>query len=177
VLEDVGKPPQQHQAQQQSQQLQTYGYGDMGYGDPYALPYDPYMSRPSQSNWNVQMMLAVLDTKITPQTDFDSYREMIAVVLDSLARIPNINSISVRRLNRDFADICDLASCQGTKRMVASRMQKVLFEIRSLMACGENQLPGITAVSAIITSRQQQEQTVRMPPQLPEQRKKIFGVF
>lgn len=170
ALEHIGKnpPPEQGQAVQQY---------DQGYGpDPYALPYDPYMSAPSKSNWNAQTMLVLFKT-LDPETDHDIYAQMYNAIIERLIRLPNISKADVRRLNRDFADIEDLSACKGTKRMVASRNRKLYLELCSLAACGENPLVGMTSVGALVTTRQQQEQTIKMPQQQEVARKKIFGLI
>ena len=176
---DVGKPEvrmsmaEQPQTQQQQQSRQQ-DYDDAD--DQYALQQDNYTQRIGANNWSLQMMKVVLDTKITNQTDFDNYKEMIVVAVDNLRRIPNIPIKEVNMICRDFDDICDLAQCQGTKRMVASRMQKLVFRICALVSCGESELHGLTGISTIITSRQQSDQQIKMPQQ-PEQSKGGFFGF
>ena len=166
-LEDIGKPRsaisrQELQTQQESEQEQSR----------YIVPQDH-----GYSNFNEAMMAAVLESGVTPETNFDNYPVMYAIAVDLLARIPNIDRATHRRLNRDFADIVSLASCQGQRRVVNTRMQKLVFELRSLAACGDVALPGITAVSSIISSRQHVEQTLKATQQPLPERKKIFGVF
>jgi hypothetical protein len=83
----------------------------------------------------------------------------------------------VKSLQRDMADILALGQCQGTKQKVLSRMTQMIFEIRSLVPYGGAPLVGLSGVSAIITTRQQQDQRVTYPQQPAEPRKKVFGIF
>jgi len=171
-VEDIGKAkgPLGEQAVQSQPPQQ-------GYDDGYDYPPDPYIGKLSPNNFNAQMMNAVLDSKLTAETNFDDYQVMLPILIDNLARIPNINQATVRRLTRDFADIVSLSSCQGQRRAVNTRLQRMLFEVRALAACGETQLPGLTAISSIISTRQHVDQTVKMPVQPQQERKKLFGVF
>jgi hypothetical protein len=149
---------------------------DDGGGFYPPIPNDPYARNPV-INMNEKMMLAILDSKIKSKEDFNEYVPMLMVLIDNVARIPNIEMVIVKSLQRDMADIIELAECQGTEQIVLSMMTQMIFEIRSLVAYGGAPLIGLSGVSAIITTRQQQDQKVTYPQQLPEQRKKIFGVF
>jgi len=163
--------------QQEPQSQSVQQYGQPYYDDPYYLPQDPYLNRPSPNNMNAQVMLALLDSKYTKEVDFNDFLSFVPIIIDNLGRIPNIDRTDVNLLRRDFVDIRELSECDGTEEMCGTMMLQLLFDIRTLVAYGGAELKGLTGISSIITTRQQAEQTVKMPTQAPEQRKKIFGVF
>jgi hypothetical protein len=154
--------------------IQPYSSGGGG-EDPYALPQDPYMNQVSRNNMNAQLAMAILETKFDKGTDINDYESIFWIVLDNLGRIPNADLNSIHRFQRDFIDIRELAECQGTEEMTGSLMRQLLFDMRSYVSYGGSELKGLTGISAIITQRQQSEQTVKMPAPEPAQKKKLFG--
>lgn len=154
--------------------LQQYSTGGDS-GDPYALPQDPYMNQVSRNNMNAQLAMAILETKFEKNTNINDYEQVFWIVLDNLGRIPNADLNSIHRFQRDFIDIRELAECQGTEEMTGSLMRQLLFDMRSYVSYGGSELKGLTGISAIITQRQQSEQTVKMPSPEQPTRKKIFG--
>jgi len=44
-------------------------------------------------------------------------------------------------------------------------MQKLVFRLRSYVAMGDSQITGVTGITAMITTNQKQDQTIRMPQQ------------
>lgn len=142
------------------------------------VQFDPY-SRPPVLGMNERVIQVILDSKIKDKNDFEEMKTMLMVLIDNVARIPNIEMQVVRKLQRDMADILALSQCQGTKQKVLSRMTHMIFEIRSLVAYGGAPLVGLSGVSAIITTRQQQQQQAITYPQEPPQpqRKRILGLF
>jgi hypothetical protein len=178
AYDDITNQQVQVRQQQQGQiQQQRGGYPDDGYGyDPYPVPGDPYMYRPPQQNANMITLLALLDSKIKNGEDLGDIKGMMVILIDNVARIPNIEMMVVKGLNRKMADIIALSECQGTKYRVLSKMTSLIFEISSLKAYGGAPLTGITSVSSLITTRQQADQKVTYP-QEPQKRTKLFGVF
>jgi len=178
-FDELGKQVQvqTRQPQQPQPQQGQRGMYDDGYGyDPYPVPGDPYMYRPPQQNTNMITLLALLDSKIKNGEDLGDIKSMLVILIDNVARIPNIEMVVVKGLNRKMADIIALSECQGTKYRVLSKMTSLIFEISSLKAYGGAPLTGITSVSSLVTTRQQQDVTARYPTE-PQQRKKLFGVF
>lgn len=170
MFENMDKPQQAMVPQQQQ------GMQDPYYGDPYALPMDPYIQQRPSTNWNKQMLDKLFDPSISAQEISDGeYAMLYRSALSDLRRIPNIAPTDKRRIIRDFADIEALQQCGGTKSQVRSMLREMLFEIAAHSADGSAPLTGITATSAIITQRSQMEQQVKIPQE--PQRKKIFGLI
>jgi len=82
-----------------------------------------------------------------------------------VARIPGVDHTVINELNRRMEDIVDRSHSQGRRRIVASKMQKLVFRLRSYVAMGDSQITGVTGITAMITTNQKQDQTIRMPQQ------------
>jgi hypothetical protein len=125
-------------------------------------------------NFTAQMMDKLFSCGLpTEHSDFSAYEEMIRCCLNLLPRIPNYNAETYRNLIRDFEDLIDVAHSEGNERVCASDMCKMLINLRALVPRGDFELRGLTGVSAIITTRQDAKQEVRMP----QQSEKSGGIF
>jgi len=164
-------PQQQHQPGRGQ-----YGYDDGGYYDPYPVPGDPYMYRPPQQNANMQMLNALLDTKLKTGEELDNMMQMFVILMDSVRRIPNVEMTVIKSLQRDWFDIVFLSTCQGQKQRTLDKMKDLLFEINSLGAYGGAELRGISTVGAMITQKQIADQTVKYPQDVAK-RQKLFGII
>jgi len=150
---------------------QDPGYPAAGYG------YDAWAGRPT-SNWNAAMMDTLFKCQLPKENDdFENYLELIRCVIDILPRIPNYNAEMYNEINRDFEDIIDRAHSEGRERVTASKMCKMIIKLRSIVPRGDFPLAGITGVSAIISSRIQSEQTVKMPQPERQSSGGVFGVL
>ena len=153
---DIGQPEQSLMTQE------TYHnpdqYGPTGY-------YDAYAGKPP-AGWNAQMMQALFSCKLPDKNDdFENSLELIRTAIEILPKIPNYDAATYHELNRDFEDIIDRAHSEGRRRVVASKMCKMILKLRSLVPRGDYPLVGISGVSALISSRVQSEQVVKMPKQ------------
>jgi hypothetical protein len=107
--------------------------------------------------------------------EYDEYYIMMDAVFQAAPRIPNINHIEYSRLRRDWQDIREMAGSQGMERVVASMMQQHLYDMRLLVSRGDIPLPGLTGVSAIITTKQ--EQMLKMPQPKEPSSGGLFGFW
>ena len=144
------------QSQQQLQQGQQQGY------DPYDGYYDPYAgSKPH--GLNEKMFQMVIKAELP--SDVEDYEGFFQALIDAASANPNVTERVIRRWNRRFKDVDDRAHSQGRSKIAAAKARKLLFEIRSYIARGDNPLQGMSGVSAAITTRQQSESTVKVPQQ------------
>lgn len=165
------RQPQPNQPQQRG------GYPDDGYGyDPYPVPGDPYMYRPPQQSQNMMMLNALLDTGLKDGEEFNEVNQMFVILNHAVKRIPNVEMVVVKSIQRKFKDISFMIDCQGQEQRALTKMKDLLFEINSLGAYGGAPLNGISTIGAMMTTVQKQEQKVSYPSE-PVQRKKMFGVF
>jgi hypothetical protein len=134
-----------------------------GYASGY---YDTQGNVRSPSTFTAQMMEKLFHCRL-PETkeEYDEFYTMVPTVIAALPRIPNISQIDYNRVVRVWHDIREMSASEGAERVVASDIMQLIFELRLLVARGDTALPGITGVSAIITTRQVGEQTVKMPQQ------------
>lgn len=149
---------------------------DMALKEAYKSGYYDAQGNPKQPmNFTAQMMDKLFHCNL-PKTkeEFDEYYNMLNIVMHALPRIPNINQFEYEDLRRDFEDLQDQSASEGLERVVAADSIKLLFRLRAAVSRGDVPLPGITGVSAIISSRQTQEMHVKMPQQ-EKQSKGIFG--
>jgi hypothetical protein len=140
--------------------LQDEAY-QLGYQSGY---YDHQGNVRTPSAFTAQMMEKLFHCRL-PETkeEYDEFFEMLPTIIAALPRITNINAEEFNELIRDWEDIKDLAASEGAERVVQSDIIKMIYKLRLLPARGDFPLPGLTAVSAIITTKQQSEQTVKMP--------------
>ena len=151
---------------------QAYQEGQRsGYYNAQGQPLGP-------TGFTAQMMDKLFHCRL-PDTkeEYDDFYSMISTVLAALPRIPNISEKEYTHQVRVWHDINEMSASEGVARIVASDIRQTLFELRLLVARGDVPLPGITGVSAIITTRQHQEQIVKMPQQSPEAAKGFLGFF
>ena len=145
-----------------------------GYKSGY---YDSQGNVRTPSTFTAQMMEKLFICRL-PETkeEYDDFFKLLPTVIAALPRIVNINAEEFNELVRDWEDIKDMASSEGSERVVQSDMIKMIFKIRLLPARGDFPLPGMTAVSAIITQRQESKQQVTMP-QVQEKPAGWFGLL
>jgi hypothetical protein len=158
-MEDIGVvQPQQQDPTSQALVL------DEAYKSGY---YDASGGRKQASNFDTKMMQMLVDCPLpSDNKDFDNYLEMIRTVINILPRIPNYDMPTYREIVRDFEDIVDQAHSEGMSRVTASDMCKMIIRLRAIVpAGGQFKMEGLTAVSAIITTRHQSESTVKVPQQ------------
>lgn len=142
-----------------TQQQQTSGYDD------YDYPGNTFRNV-SPNDQAAQVRKAIFDVILPDEdADFELWIPMLVTAVDMVARIPGINQAVATDLNRRMEDIVELSHSGGMKRVVASKMQKLIFRLRSYVAVGDTPIPGMTGVSAMISSNVRQEQTIRMPQQ------------
>ena len=165
--EDIGVMPQQSEQN-------TAMYLDEAYKSGYN---DASGGRRQSSNFDQQMMRMLVDCPLPSNNDdFDNYLEMIRTVINILPRIPNYDMATYHELIRDFEDIVDQAHSEGMARVTASDMCKMILKLRAIVpAGGQFEMKGLTAVSAIITTRHQSESTVKVPTQAPQPSGGTFG--
>jgi hypothetical protein len=143
-----------------------------GYKSGY---YDSQGNVRNPSTFTAQMMEKLFHCRLPEKKeDYDEFFSMLPTVIAALPRIPNINAEEFNELIRDWEDIKDMAASEGAERVVQSDIIKMIYKLRLLVARGDFALPGLTGVSAIITTKQQSEQTVKMP-QAKEQGGGWFG--
>ena len=165
----------------------------MGYGQPqpaepapppqgpYEQQYDQYQQYPEQqytypgdmwagqrpNDQAAQVRQAIFEIEKMPKTsdEWKNWSFGIAAAIDAVARIPGIDSYDIDRLNRKFKFLINRANSQGCRSIVESRFQEFMFLLRSYVAKGDIQLPGLTGVGAMITTHSQQKQEIRYPTQ------------
>jgi len=132
-----------------------------GYKSGY---YDSQGNVRSPSNFTAQMMEKLFHCRLPEKKeDYDEFFNMLPTIIAALPRITNINSEEFNELVRDWEDIKDMAASEGAERVVQSDIIKMIYKLRLLPARGDFPLPGLTAVSAAITTRQESKQQVTMP--------------
>lgn len=105
------------------------------------------------------------------------YNELLVALLHDMRRIPNISTEDRRRIFRNFADTSALAECGSTRAQVRKRIIDHMVDIALVSADGSNQMPGLSEIGAIISSRTASETRVKMDESEPPKRKKIFGII
>ena len=177
AYEDINKQAiqlsQSSQAQMQAQQGQG-AYFDDGY-DRYPIPNDPYAMRAAPQNPNAVMLNALLDTGLKDGQEFEEVNRMFVILNHAVKRIPNVEMVVVKSIQRKFKDISFMVDCQGQEQRALTKMKDLLFEINSLGAYGGAPLNGISTIGAMMTTVQKQEQKISYP-QEPQKRQKIFGL-
>jgi hypothetical protein len=150
--------PQQQQNIPLAQQPQGYPEGYEYQGDTFRgqVPNDQA----------AQVRLAIFNCPL-PETDeeFGKWIPMLATAVDMVARIPGIDHNVVNELNLRMELIVDRSHSQGRPRAVASKMQKLIFRLRSYVSMADTPMQGMTGIGAMVTTNQKQEQIVRMPQQ------------
>ena len=149
----------------------------MGYGQemPMEQQQQPQIPYPDESDmWagrrsndtSAQIREALFGMKLPKtQADFEEWYPVLGLAIDLIARVPGYDSQIYAELNRDMEDLVDRANSQGRKKIVASKMQKFIFKIRSLVPKGDIPVAGVTGVTAMITTNSNVKQEVRMPQQ------------
>lgn len=166
MTDGYGQSPQQQPPQQQPQQGQMVAQDQSGYYDD-GFGYYGNTFRGMQSSdqaAQVRQALFVLES-LSPETDFHRWLEMFSVILDAAPRIPGISKEDYRSLSRRFKDIVERAHSQGRKRVLASKCQTILLDMRLLVSVSETPAIGMSGVGAMITTNVKQDQTIRMPQQ------------
>jgi hypothetical protein len=148
---------------QPNQQVATQPQG--GYPDDYYYQGNTF-SGMTPNDQAAQVRKAIFECELpTEDDDFGKWIPMLITAVDMVARIPGIDKGVVFKLNRRMEDIVDRSHSQGRKRIVASKMQKLIFRLRSYVSMGDTQLLGMTGVTAMITTNTNQKTEVRMPQQ------------
>ncbi len=150
-------PEQQRAMQMQYQQ-------DSMYPDEYMYPGDMWRGKPS-GDQAAQVREALFGCTLPSEKDFEEWFPTLQAAIDLVARVPGFDSSIYAELNRDMEDLVDRANSQGRRKIVASKMQKFIFKLRSLVPKGDVPLAGVTGVTAMITTTQNVKQDIRMPQQ------------
>lgn len=162
----AGQPhqqPAQQQPQQQQQAIQSQQM--MDYPMDYMYQADTYRGAPP-TDQAAQVRQAIFNFQLpADEDDWGKYIPLLETLVDMVAKIPGIDHNLVNDLNRRMEDIVDRAHSQGRKRIVRSKMQKLIFRLRSYVAQGDTPMLGMTGVTAMITTNQAVKQEVRMPQQ------------
>jgi len=126
--------------------------------------------------WTEAMMVRLFNTDLPARKEeYDEFYKMMPVVMAALPTIPNIPVDKYDHLVRVWQDIREQSASEGMERVTASDILQLLFEVKLLTARGDAPLPGLTGVSALITSRSQQEHVVKMPTQAEPSGGGFFG--
>ena len=155
------------QPQPQNQQLapQNTPQGGGAYPDDYYYQGDTFRGM-APTDQAAQVRQAIFSLVLPEDdADFEEYIPMLITVVDMVARIPGVSTTVVHELNRRMEDIVDRAHSQGRRRIVASKMQKLVFRLRSYVPDGSAPIIGMTGIAAMITTNQNVKQEVRMPQQ------------
>jgi hypothetical protein len=165
------QPPQQPQGQgqqQQNQQLATQSqYG--AYPEDYMYQGDTFRGM-MPSDQAAQVRKAIFECALPDEdSDFGEWIPMLATAVDMVSRIPGVDHLTINELNLRMELIVDRAHSQGRRRSVAAKMQKLIFRLRSYVSQGDTPLAGMTGITAMITTNQKQDQTIRMPVQQVQQ--------
>ena len=170
MADGYGQPPAQ---QQQEGQVAVQGQGqylDDGY-DYYGNTFRGM----GPSDQAAQVRKAIFDCPLPEaDSDFGEWIPMLAVAVDMVSRIPGVDHTVIGELNLRMELIVDRAHSQGRKRSVAAKMQKLIFRLRSYVSMGDTPLAGMTGVTAMITTNQNQKQEIRMPQQ-PDSHRIQYG--
>lgn len=145
-------------------QQQAPGQVQGGYPqDDYYYPGDTFRGM-MPSDQAAQVRKAIFDCPLPEaDSDFGEWIPMLATAVDMVSRIPGVDRSVIQELNLRMELIVDRAHSQGRKRSVAAKMQKLIFRLRSYVSMGDTPLQGMTGITAMITTNQKQEQTIRMP--------------
>lgn len=135
--------------------------------EDYAYVGDAWKNKISNDQ-SAQVREALFGCKLPTESDFEEWFSTLAFAIDLVARIPGYDVSVYAELNRDMEDLVDRANSQGRRRIVASKMQKFIFKLRSLVAKGDAPIPGVTGVTAMITTNNNARQEIRMPQQTPQ---------
>ena len=169
MTDGYGQPPQQQQGGVPATQQQQ-GYVDDGY-DYYGNTFRG-MGPTDQA---AQVRKALFELQL-PETEeeFSQWIPMLLSVIEAAARMPGIDAHIVNELNLRMELIVDRAHSQGSKKQVASKLEKLLFRLRLYVSEGDIPLTGLTGILAMTTTVQKQEQTIRMPQQNPQTTNSIW---
>lgn len=140
--------------------------------EEYYYPGDQWHNKPSNDQ-AAQVREALFGCKLPDETDFQEWFPALASAIDLVARIPGFDTAIYAELNRDMEDLVDRSNSQGRRKIIASKMQKFIFKLRSLVPKGDVPIAGVTGVTAMITTQQNQKQEVRMQQQ--QAPSSIFG--
>lgn len=159
------QPQSQTQQQQYEQETQLALQQQGQFPDEYSYYGDQFRGM-MPNDQAAQVRKAIFECQL-PETDsdFGEWIPMLTAAVDLVARVPGIDHNVVNELNRRMEDIVDRSHSQGRKKIVASKMQKLIFRLRSYVPMGDTQIIGVTGVTAMITSNTNQKQEVRMPQQ------------
>jgi hypothetical protein len=134
--------------------------------DPYGYSYPGDMFPRGSNDQAAQVRKAIFECDVPKTADeFEQWVPMLRVLIDTIPRVPGYDAQIWAELNRDFEDLVDRAHSQGRSKVVASKMQKFFFKVRSLVPKSDIQLPGLSGVGAMITTTTNQKQEIRMPQQ------------
>jgi hypothetical protein len=137
---------------------------DMILADAMAQAQQSQMRVPG--TFTAQMMDKLFSCKLPQKKEeYDEYYRMLPTLMAALPRIPNINKEVYTRFIRWFKDIQAMSASEGMARVVQSEVIEMIYELRLSAARGDIPLPGLTAVSSIISSRTTAEQKITMPQQ------------
>ena len=153
----------------------------MNYGDVPQVQEQQQVSNPAEDYvyqgdaWKnkvsndqaTQVREALFGCKLPTEDDFEEWFPTLSIAIDLVARVPGYDSSIFFELNRDMEDLVDRANSQGRKKIIASKMQKFIFKLRSLVPKGDVSIPGLTGVGAMITTNNNSKQEIRMPQQPP----------
>jgi len=154
-----GEQPQQPQQQLQQPTVQEQ------YEEEYLYNGDQWGKTKIHGDQAAQVREALFGCDLPSQDDFEKWFPALQSAIDLVARIPGFDTQIYAELNRDMEDLVDRANSQGRRRIIASKMQKFIFRLRSLVPKGDIPIAGVTGVTAMITTQSNQKNELRMPQQ------------
>ena|SRR5208337_1032641 len=149
------------------QQNQAVGTAiDEAYKSGY---YEAGGGRKSSTNFDTQMMRMLFEGDLPKTTgQINQYVTLIGYFMNLIPKIPNYDMSMYHELTRDFSDILAESHSEGMENVTLADVCEMIFRLRAIMpAGGQFKMEGLTPVSAIITTRHQSENVVKMPQQAP----------
>jgi len=132
--------------------------------EEYVYPGDQWHNKPTNDQ-AAQVREALFGCHLPTEKDFQEWFPALSSAIDLVARIPGFDVTIYSELNRDMEDLVDRSNSQGRRKIIASKMQKFIFKLRSLVPKGDVPIAGVTGVTAMITTQQNTKQELRMPQQ------------
>jgi hypothetical protein len=177
MTDGYGQPPAQQPQQggvPATQDPNQQVYYDDGYGGAYDYPGNTFRGMgPSDQAAQVRKALFELE-KPSVETDLEVWIDVFNLILDVLPRIPGISKQDYNNISRRLSDIVERAHSQGRKRVVVSKCEPLLLDVRLLVSVSETPAVGMSGVGAMITTQVKQDQTIRMPQQSPQSTSSIW---
>lgn len=123
--------------------------------------------RKSGTGFDAKMMTMLFEGQLPTEPEkIGDYLVLIGYFMNLIPKIPNYDISMYHELTRDFSDILAESHSEGMENVALADVCDMIFRLRAIMpAGGQFRMDGLTPVSAIITTRHQNEQVVKMPQQ------------